>query len=240
MTRITLREADAVVAVSEHLRRVVVSRYGVPLERTHTIINGYNTSIFGLQPQSRCRQALGLPENSRLIVYVGRLIEAKGLRELLQAFTLLAAKDESVHLSMIGDGVMRSEIARLAKASPAAARIYMPGALTPAQVANWLGACDVATLPSWSEGYPNVVVEALACGRPVVASRVGGVPEIVHEDNGILVPPRDTDALARGLETALAREWNREAIAGMMHRTWDDVASETLRVYQSLRVNLSQ
>ena len=235
MTRIALHEADAVAVVSEHLARVVAQRYGVDPRHVHTIINGYNTSVFRPQPQAACRAALGLRDEARLIVFVGRLIEAKGLRELLRAFEALAASDPRVELALIGDGVMRAELAALAQASPAAARIHMPGALAPAQVATWLGASDLATLPSWSEGYPNVVVEALACARPVVASNVGGLPEIVTRANGILVPPRDSDALAGALRQALDRAWDHASIATAMQRSWDDVARETLALCESVR-----
>ena len=235
MTRIALHEADAVAVVSEHLAQVVAQRYGVDPRRVHTIINGYNTTVFRPQPQTACRAALGLRDEARLIVFVGRLIEAKGLRELLGAFEALAARDPRIELALIGDGVMRAELAALAQASPAAARIHMPGALAPAQVAMWLGAGDLATLPSWSEGYPNVVVEALACGRPVVASDVGGLPEIVTQANGILVPARDADALAGALRQALDREWDHGSIAAAMRRSWDDVARETLALCESVR-----
>ena len=239
-TRSTLHAADAVAVVSGDLARVVASRYGVAPERVHTIINGYNTSVFRPQPQRACRAALGLREDARLLVFVGRLIEAKGLRELLRAFNTLAAADPRVELAFVGDGVMRAELTTLAQASPAASRIHLAGALAPAQVAAWIGAADVSTLPSWSEGYPNVVVEALACGRPVVASRVGGLPEILHADNGILVPPRDAEALADALRDALERQWDHEAIAAAMQRTWDDVARETLALCETLCASPAQ
>lgn len=235
LTRTALQEADAVAAVSEDLRRVVVSRYGVPSDKVRTIVNGFNTSIFRPQARSACRAALGLRDAARLIVFVGRLIEAKGLRELLRAFESLAASDVRCELAIVGDGVMRQALHELVRASPCASRIHLPGGLPPPQVATWIGAGDLLTLPSWSEGYPNVVVEALACGRPVVASEVGGMREIVHESNGILVPPRDAQALADALREALAREWNREGIAAAMRRTWDDVARETLDLCESLR-----
>jgi glycosyltransferase involved in cell wall biosynthesis len=235
MTRTALHEADAVAVVSEHLGRVVAMRYGVDSKHVHTIINGYNTSVFHPRSQPACRSELGLPVDARLIVFVGRLIEAKGLRELLLAFDTLAASKPRIHLALVGDGVMRDELAALVHASPAAARIHMPGALAPAQVATWINAADVFTLPSWSEGYPNVVVESLACGRPVVASDVGGLPEIVTPDNGILVPARDPAALARGLASALARTWDHAGIAAGMQRTWDDVARETLVLCEAVR-----
>ena len=235
MTRSALQEADAVAVVSEHLARTVTTRYGVDSKHVHTIINGYNTSVFHPRAQPACRAELGLPADARLIVFVGRLIEAKGLRELLRAFDALAANDPLIHLALVGDGVMLHELEALVGASPMAARIHMPGALAPEQVATWINAADVFTLPSWSEGYPNVVVESLACGRPVVASNVGGLPEIVNAQNGILVPARDPGALAGALRDALERAWDHERIAADMQRSWDDVARETLALCEAVR-----
>ena len=95
----------------------------------------------------------------------------------------------------------------------------------------WLNAADVLCLPSRHEGCPNVVVEALACGRPVVATRVGGVPEMVHNGAcGMLVPAQDADALAEALQRSLAQPWDAEQIRRTVaERTWarnaDDVAA---------------
>jgi len=92
----------------------------------------------------------------------------------------------------------------------------------------------VLTLPSWSEGYPNVVVEGAACGRPVVATDVGGTREILDEHNGILIPPKDPVALEQALARALDGAWDHAAIAQRMSRTWDDVARETLVVCEQV------
>jgi glycosyltransferase involved in cell wall biosynthesis len=110
----------------------------------------------------------------------------------------------------------------------------MPGGIPPVEVARWISAADVLTLPSWSEGYPNVVVEALACGRPVVATDVGGTSEIVNASNGLLIPLRDPDALATALTRALDARWDHDAIAAATRRSWDDVARETLAVCEQL------
>ncbi len=234
MTRTALHEADGVIAVSDDLKRVLVSRYGVRPDAVRTVVNGFNTGVFNARAQAECRAQLELPADGRLIVYVGRLIEAKGLRELFTAFGKLAQEDPGLRLAIVGDGVMRDEVHRLAQQTEMSGRVHLPGGLPPEQVASWIGASDLLTLPSWSEGYPNVVVEALACGRPVVGTDVGGMREILREDNGVLVPPRDADALADGLRLCLARDWDRAAIAAAMTRTWDDVARETLQECQAI------
>jgi glycosyltransferase involved in cell wall biosynthesis len=85
-------------------------------------------------------------------------------------------------------------------------------------------------LPSYNEGYPNVVIEALSCGRPVIATNVGGIPELVTEKSGILVAPRDSRALAGAIETAMERNWDEHSISEQFRRGWDEAADELLRV----------
>ena len=101
-----------------------------------------------------------------------------------------------------------------------------------------MAAADLVTLPSYMEGCPNVVLEALACGRPVVASNVGGIPEILSDECGRLVPPRDSGALAQALASVLDRNWDRtwdaQAISAHGSRSWEAVAAELLGIFESL------
>ena len=102
-------------------------------------------------------------------------------------------------------------------------RVRFAGRLTHDEVATWLGACDVLSLPSHNEGIPNVILEALACGVPVVASCVGGVAEVIDNDElGLLVEPGDPVALAEALASALDRSWDRDRLAaGAARFTWE-------------------
>jgi teichuronic acid biosynthesis glycosyltransferase TuaC len=234
LTRRTLVGADAVITVSEAMRRAVIADFGAAPQRVHTVVNGFNTSVFGIADQGEARARLGLEATDQVVAYVGRFIEAKGLRELVEVSRELAATNPHFRLVLIGDGVMKAQLLELVGRSSLAGKVHLPGGLPPEEVARWMCAADVLTLPSWSEGYPNVVVEAVACGRPVVATDVGGTNEIVNEGNGILVPPRDPARLREALEQALRRDWNHAGIAAAMRRSWDDVAAETLQVCEAL------
>jgi glycosyltransferase involved in cell wall biosynthesis len=228
MTRHTIARADLLLTVSEAMRKAAISRFGAIPGRTRTIINGFDTRIFRPRPQNEMRRELGIPVDARVVIYVGRFVESKGMRELVTAFERLASENQNLHLALIGDGVMREELVALIDAKGLAGRIMMPGGFEPADVARWIAAADVLTLPSWSEGYPNVVVEAIACGRPVVATDVGGTREIVAPHSSILVPPRDAESLANALAEALVKPWDQAAIANSLSRSWGDVAAETL------------
>ena len=104
-------------------------------------------------------------------------------------------------------------------------------------VAIWMAAADLVTLPSYMEGCPNVVLEALASGRPVVATNVGGIPEIMSDECGCLVPPRDPVELTRALASVLDKTWDAETISAYRRRGWEAVASELLEIFESLVPN---
>jgi teichuronic acid biosynthesis glycosyltransferase TuaC len=234
MTRQTIGDVDALLTVSEAMRQTAIHEFGAQPQRVHTIVNGFNTGVFYPRDQGPLRQALGMAADEHSIIYVGRFVEAKGMRELLQAFQGLSQALPKARLNLVGDGVMKGELAELIRGMGLQDRVRMPGGLPPEQVAEWICASDVLTLPSWSEGYPNVVVEGVACGRPVVATDVGGTREILNAHNGLLIPPKDPKALQDALHKALTSPWDRDAIANAMRRTWDDVAHETLEVCKAV------
>jgi glycosyltransferase involved in cell wall biosynthesis len=95
-------------------------------------------------------------------------------------------------------------------------------------------AADLVTLPSYMEGCPNVVLEALACGRPVVATNVGGIPEILSNECGCLVPPREPAMLAEALASVLDRAWDAKAISAHGGRSWEMVAGEVFEIFESI------
>jgi len=228
LTQQVVRSANALLTVSEDLGRLAVNDYGAQAERVHVVPNGCDASIFHPRERTAARIALGVPEDAKLVVYVGRLVPEKGLRELLEAASLLAHKVPSLHVALIGEGPLRAEL--VAQAGQCSYPVTFAGAQPPGEVARWMAASNLVTLPSYSEGHPNVLVEALACGRGVVATPVGGIPEVVDADSGILVSPRDPNALAEGLDQALNRKWDEAALAQRFSRSWASVAEETLKV----------
>lgn len=239
LTRRALARADRVLTVSDDLRRLTVERLGVPAERVTTAPNGCDTSLFKLGSRGAARNALGLPLEGRCVLFVGRIVEAKGVRELCAAWLPLARRDPTLHLALVGDGPLREEARRGAAAAGVDARVHLPGVQDAATVSRWMRASDVVCLPSHTEGYPNVLVEALACGRPVVATPVGGILEIVTHENGILAPVGDIDALGAALDAALAKRWDEAALSSSCARSWNDVARETLAVCEdALRVSV--
>jgi teichuronic acid biosynthesis glycosyltransferase TuaC len=229
--RRVLPEARRVVAVSRPLAEEVIG-LGMPRERVVVVPNGIDNSLFRPLERDAARAQLGLGPEGKWLLYVGRLERAKGVVDLLEAFARLAPRRRDLFLGLVGDGSARADCAALAgRIGP---QVRLLGARPLAEVPLWIGASELVVLPSWNEGTPNVLLEALACGRPVVATRVGGIPDLITEASlGELVPVRDPAALAEALEQVADGAYDRVAIAARGSRgSWDESAAHLLTVLE--------
>lgn len=196
-------EARRVLCVSEALRERLLA-LGCPPERAVMLRNGVNREIFKPRPREEARRELGFAPSGRVILFVGNLLKSKGLRELLSAYRMISRPD--LHLVIIGDGPCAAETRSLTARFPNPEQVHLMGALPLERVALWMNAAHLLCLPSHMEGLPNVVLEALASGLPVVATRVGGIPELERGDGSLtLVEPRSVAELAGALQRQLDR-----------------------------------
>jgi glycosyltransferase involved in cell wall biosynthesis len=232
-TRTVLRDADFVVTVSGDLRTKAVAMGASP-EKTRAIVNGCDLSVFHVRDRFEARQKLGIDPTAEAVVYIGRMDIKKGLRELVEAAASLHSARPNLHVYLVGEGPDRPMIEGAIEAHNARGYIHaLPGCAAD-DVAIWMAAASLVTLPSYMEGCPNVILEALACGRPVVATNVGGIPEILSGECGRLVPPLDPATLAHALASVLDRSWDVAAISARGSRSWNAVAAELLEVFESL------
>lgn len=207
----TLPHATRVAAVSASLAQAA-RELGVEAERIDVVRNGVEASLFHPRDRRAARDALGLEQRARIAAYVGRLERQKGVLDLLSAFSDVAAARPRARLLLVGDGVDAEACRR--RAADSAGRIQCLGAQPLARVAEIMAAADVVTLPSHNEGMPNVVLEALASGRRVVATRVGGIPEIVASSElGELVDRQRPRALGAALLRALDADYHPSEVA---------------------------
>lgn len=198
-----LRSAAVVIARSRSLAAKVTDA-GVPQKNVHVVYNGVDHETFHPRDRHEVSRELGLPPERRRILFVGSLNPVKSIPVLLEAFTRL---DEQTDLYLIGDGPERDTL-------PRPARVHFLGEQPHHEIARWMAACDLVCLPSLNEGVPNVVLESFACGRPVVASRVGGIPEIhPGPSHGALTEAGNAADLAEKLAWALDQKWDAQAIA---------------------------
>jgi teichuronic acid biosynthesis glycosyltransferase TuaC len=217
-----LPHVDRLVAVSRPLGARAVE-LGVPADRVSVVHNGIDRELFRPRDRAQARARLGVPAG-RLVIYVGRLDKAKGLLDLAQAFERLAPAHPDLRLAIVGDGAERPACEQLAATFPG--RVFLPGALSMPAVAEWIAASDILTLPSWNEGTPNVLLEALASGRRVVATRVGGIPDVVSDPRlGELVPVRDVPALAEALARAVSTPYDPEEMTSAAPHSWPESAA---------------
>jgi glycosyltransferase involved in cell wall biosynthesis len=199
--RPVLRRLDAHIAVAEIQKRHLVGVEGLREESVRVIYNGVDTGAFrpaDPAERSATRRTLGLADDAVVLMTVGSLKPIKGADVLLRAVAPLMREQPRLRLVLVGDGPDRGSLERQARELSIADRVSFLGLR--ADVDRLLRAADALVLPSRSEALPTVLLEAMAAGLPVVATRVGGVPEIVDEDrSGLMVPPEDASALGGAL-----------------------------------------
>ena len=234
-----LRHASAITVVCEDLRKKILS-FNVPAERLVIIPAGVReNTFFPRGEKTALRQQLKLSEKDTILLFVGNLIPVKGLKFLFRALKQVGEKQSPIKIIIIGGGDLDISLKKLAHSLGIERNIIWAGRKPHAEIPFWMGAADFLVLPSLSEGYPMVVLESLACGTPVIASRVGGIPEIlVSSDFGTLVPARDSDALAQAILDAVDRNWDRtKLVAYARANTWSKRAQRFLKVYQTVIEN---
>ncbi|MDE3049551.1 MAG: glycosyltransferase [Nitrospirota bacterium] len=198
LLRLTLSLVHRIICVSDANRRDLIDECPAAGAKTQTVYNGVDSSAFPSQPdRQKVRQELGITQGP-VLVTIGRLTEQKGHRYLLQAFPDLLSTWPQLCCVFVGEGELHDALQRLAIDLGVERACRFVGVRE--DIADILAAADLFVLPSLSEGFPFVLLEALAMGCPVVASRVNGVPELIEDHKtGLLVPPRDPQALARAI-----------------------------------------
>jgi glycosyltransferase involved in cell wall biosynthesis len=228
-----LRRADRVIAVSDGLRELAIA-LGVDPWRVRTVPNGINADVFFRRDRLACRASHGIAAAERIILSAGDLAELKGHHRVIAAVKSLIDRGVPARL-LIAGGVGRSgryaeALRQQVTAEGLGNQVAFLGEVTQEALAELMSAADVFCLASSTEGWPNVVNEALACGTPVVATDVGAVRQMIVSDrHGSVVPVDDGEALAETLRAALTGRWDHEAISDWgRSRSWSQVAEEVL------------
>jgi len=212
-TRLVVRRAATVVAVSDYLRRELEAKVPEARGKTEVVSSGVDLERFRVEPA---------PDGVPRFLCVGSLTERKNVRRLARAFDRLGEGT----LTFVGDGPLRGELARIPG-------VELVGAVPYEEVPGRIAAARVVCQPSLIEPFGQALLEAMACGRPVVATRIGGPPEFVPPDAGVLVDPTDDEALTRALREAMALPCPNAAarLAAEVH----DVTSQAERIESILR-----
>ena len=235
--RWALRRAARVLAVSQSLKGVAAG-LGIPAEHIRVIPNGVDADVFVPRDPADARRALGLPDKATILLSVGGLNEGKGHHRVVAQLPELARRFPDLLYVIVGGErpgdssrpLIESVAARLGVSN----RLRLVGERTHDEVATWLAAADLFCLATRSEGWANVLLESLACGTPVVSTRVGGNAEIVsHEGLGILVPPQDDGALAAAMREGLERRWDPQLLVNHAQaHSWDSAVRGVLDEFE--------
>ncbi|MEZ5490760.1 MAG: glycosyltransferase [Gammaproteobacteria bacterium] len=232
----TLKQTSHQIAVSQSLAEAMWGN-GAARGRVAVIPNGIDPQTMQPVDTAEARRILQLEDPQKsVLISVGNLVELKGHHLLIQALGILKNKG-SLNFStyIIGRGGLRAKLQQQIDGLGLSDLVHLVGEVDNARLKYWYSAADISFLGSSREGWPNVVSESLACGTPVVATNVNGIPEILTRPEYGLIVERNVDAFVAGIEKALSIDWDRKRIAadGQL-RSWGHVAREVIEVFKNV------
>ena len=236
-SKIAMKNADSVIALTENMKQTMRSIYG---RNIAVIPNGIE-----LREYTEIRPVEEVKCPSKRILFVGRLHPIKGVQYLLQAMKVVHKKMPDAKLILVGDGEEREHLESLTGSLEIREYVEFVGRAPHEMVLDYMNRSEVFVLPSLSEGFPVTILEAMACGLPIVATRVGGVPDIIEDGiNGYLVDTKNPEQIAQALQKILENEQLRGNISSNNREeaekySWDRIVINLERIYQNT-LQLSQ
>lgn len=212
VNRLLLHATDRIVAVSDAIAGDIIKFDKVGPDKLLVFHNGVDTVRFSPDVDGRgLRASLSIGEGETVLTFIGRLVVNKGLSYLIEALAMLRGEMGGLRLLVVGDGSLRGELEGLARSSGMGGAVAFLGERR--DIPEMLGATDVFVMPSIAEGLPNALLEAMAMARPIVATGVGGIPEVMEDGvSGLLVSARDAQGLASAIRAMVV---DRESGARM-------------------------
>ncbi len=236
--RFAIRQSDKLICVANALKEKAVY-FGINPGKIKVISNGIDTEVFSILPTEIARKTTGLDLNAKVVLFIGHLIEPKGVHILLESISQVVSSIKAPVLFLIlGEGNFEKQLRRRVIELGVERHVQFIGTKENKEIPIWINSADLICLPSFTEGLPCVLIESLACGVPVVATCVGGVAEIIQqEDLGLLVSPGDAKELAEAIVTALKKNWDRKKIReyAIAQYNWKLISKRILNEYHKLR-----
>jgi len=201
MTKKVIFGADQMISVSNFLK-IKAEAIARPKNSIKVVYNGCDQKEFVFDLRSRIlkRRELNIPVESRVLIFTGGLQKTKGIFELLGSFSSLFKQFSQAHLIIVGNGNDVKRVMKILSMEDMKNNVHLVGRQPYNKIPCFLSAGDIFVLPSYSEGLPVSVIEAMACSRPVIATRVGGIPEIVKDkETGMLVEPENVESLTKAI-----------------------------------------
>ena len=220
----------------------IIKRLGFT-ENVKAVPNGMDIEKFAPGDKLKSRETLGLPLQKKIILYVGWLVEKKGMRFLLESSLEIIKKYPDILYVLVGGGLELQNYRKYVSENGLEEYVLFTGAKLPDEIPRYMNAADIFVLPSLCEGRPNVIPEAMACGLPVIATEVNGTPEIIRNGvDGILIEPKNSKAITTMILRILTNEkfahklkkYSRESIT-KKDLNWNYTAESFLRIYKGIR-----
>ena len=235
----TLHRADKIIGVCQALKKAMM-RLEVPEDKIVVVPNGVDHKKFHPIPKQTARRKLGLPLNHRILLSVGGLVPRKGFDVVIKALKI-AIEDfgrNDLFLVIVGEGSQRTQLENLIELSGLEDRVLLVGTIPHEELYVWYSAADLFCLASSREGWPNVLLESLACGTPVVATEVWGIPEIIRREDIGLLSEREPAIMASRIREAIQKDWDGEAIRRYAATfTWSATAARVHEVFNLVLSN---
>lgn len=225
-----LLNAQKVSVLNEQMKNKCLD-LGVSDEQLTIIPNGVDLNKFCIMDTDVCRRKLNINPYCKMLLFVGSLVTVKNISSLLKAFAILndKQKDSGIRLYIVGGGFLEKKLKTLALDLKVDEKTVFVGPVLHGDLPLWMNAADCLCLPSLSEGHPNVMMEALACGTPVVGSDVGSIPDFVSpgKDNGFVINATNVNDIAEKLFDCVSREYNQDVIRkSVIHHSWRNCAEK--------------
>jgi glycosyltransferase involved in cell wall biosynthesis len=232
--RFVLNTADFIITVSQS-NKACIEKLDITTP-VKVIPNGFPSDLFFPRDQQQCRLDLKLPLDKKIILTAGNFVPIKGQEYLIAAMSEISKKRNDVLCIIIGNGPLEQELKREVARRNLQSTVIFPGRKSHAEIAIWMNACDLFVLPSLNEGNPTVMFECIACGKPFVGTRVGGIPEIINShDYGIVVEPQNSMALFNSIQNALEKKWDSDTIISYSRNfSWNSISKEIIKIYKSV------
>lgn len=235
LSKLVLKNAGDVIALTEDMKNEMQKF----CDRDILVIpNGIDPEVFKDLSGEMARTRLEIGDNASVILFVGRLHPVKGVGYLIESIGIVKNKNRNVRLFLVGDGEERIYLENLVKDLVLDDYVRFIGAVPNEKVLEYMVAADVFVLPSLSEGFPVVILEAMASGLAIITTKVGGLPEVIkNKENGFLVEPKNPEEIAENILLLLEDDELREGISRNNMKivgeyTWESVVGRLERVYR--------
>lgn len=226
---------DKVITISgsntKYLKKLINEKNKLEL-----VYNGFSPELFHPIGKKMVRKELSLDEKKRICVAVGNIIKIKGHKDLIYAINLLPKEYDDIELYIVGSGVLLGDLEDLTKGLGLKKRVHFVGVRPHWEIVKWMNSADLFVLSSLKEGAPVVALEALACGIPVIGTRVGIVPDIIKSDDyGYMCEVGNPQSLSEGIRKGFSKKWDKEKISKYgLNFTWSKATEKIINIYKDL------